>query len=290
MLFRGAALLVFGVIYLIFSNAVEAQSTLAAASGSPKVERRSFTEPAELADPASSISVPPSEAARTAQAEKLNNLGVNLASQGRNEEAATVLQRAVGYDPRLANANLNLSIVYDRLDRYEDSLAAANRAVDARPDWVRARTQVCQLLLYLDRGRESLACYEQLRLLGPLTDVTLEGYGTALLNNGKFADAIDVLEQIIRGKPTDARVRTALGVAQYRKKKYSEALESFRAAIKLNPQAPQPRFNLAITSLTKGDRAEALNQYRFLQTADPDLAKELSKILFSDKVLVVKEK
>lgn len=287
--FRWTALLLVCTTLTVLGTTVWGQIK-AAAAASPKLDKHLFTEVAEPANSAVSMSELNSAAERSSRAIELNNRGVILARDGRNEEAAILLKQAVGYDPALANAYLNLSVVYDHLDRGDDSLAAAYSALDARPNWPRARLQVCQTLLYLERMSDSVTCYTKLKSLGPLNVSALEGYAAALMKNGKFSEAIPVLQKIITARPAEARARTALGTALYKTKKYGESIECFKKAVELNPAATAPRFNIAIASLAKGDRAEALDQYRFLQTADPDLAKELYRILFSDKLLVVNEK
>jgi tetratricopeptide (TPR) repeat protein len=286
--FRWTALLCVCTAITLLGTSIWGQLK-ATRAAQPKVDKQSFAEVGDPAGPTTSTPELNSAAAKKDKAIELNNRGVILAREGHNEEAAILLEQAVGFDPALANAYLNLSIVYDRLDRGDDSLAAAYSALDARPDWPRARLQACQTLLYLERVSDSVSCYTKLKSLRPLNVSALEGYAAALMKSGKFSEAIPVLQQIILAQPADARARTALGTALYKKKKYGESIESFKEAVELDPAAPNPRFNLAIASLAKGDRTEALDQYRFLQTAEPDLAKELFNILFKDKLVVVRD-
>ncbi len=66
-------------------------------------------------------------------------LGVALLERGRSARAARTLERAVGLDDRRPSSHLHLAIAYVQIDRRDDGLAEARRALALRPDYPQAR-------------------------------------------------------------------------------------------------------------------------------------------------------
>ena len=73
------------------------------------------------------------------RADIVEALGVALLERGRSARAARTLERAVGLDDRRPSSHLHLAIAYVQIDRREDALAAARRALALRPDYPQAR-------------------------------------------------------------------------------------------------------------------------------------------------------
>ena len=80
-------------------------------------------------------------------------LGVALLERGRSARAAQALERAVGLDGARPSSHLHLAIAYVQIDRRDEALAEARRALALRPDYPQARGVVEAL----DRGAVSAA-------------------------------------------------------------------------------------------------------------------------------------
>jgi Flp pilus assembly protein TadD len=72
-------------------------------------------------------------------AEIVEALGVALLERGRSARAARTLERAVSLDGERPSSHLHLAIAYVQIDRREDALAEARRALALRPDYPQAR-------------------------------------------------------------------------------------------------------------------------------------------------------
>ena len=72
-------------------------------------------------------------------ADVVEALGVALLERGRSARAAQTLERAVSLDGARPSSHLHLAIAYVQIDRREDALAAARRALALRPDYPQAR-------------------------------------------------------------------------------------------------------------------------------------------------------
>ena len=66
-------------------------------------------------------------------------LGVALLERGRSARAAQTLERAVSLDGARPSSHLHLAIAYVQIDRREEALAEARRALALRPDYPQAR-------------------------------------------------------------------------------------------------------------------------------------------------------
>jgi len=214
------------------------------------------------------------------QAIERNNLGANLAKDGNFAAAADAFERAIDLDPTLINSRVNLSIVYDRLERYEDALMTAYGALSVDPDSRLALAQTCHVLVSLDRVADSLSCYDKLRRLGPLGDRELESLAIIQLRAGEWAHAARTFQQLAELRPDNSKVYLGLGVAQFRRKKYSDAVESFTRALEIDPKSDVARLNLAVTYLANNNRSEALKLYKILADSNTQYASELYTILY----------
>ena len=79
----------------------------------------------------------------------------------------------------------------------------------------------------------------------PNDDVSFYNLGAALAGEGRFKEAGEVYQQILRRTPTDARLLTSLGVALDGQGDSRGAEVQFRAAMNAHPPACDARFDLA---------------------------------------------
>ena len=292
MFYRATAFFLFFSFTVFLNFETHAQSTASLKVSGDTTAKNGFLSKGKAADAGS---VAPTDnkttpAERKMLAVSLNNQATALAAVGQNAEAAAILQRAIDADGTLASAYYNLSVVYDRLERYEDALMAAYSALTIDPDFRSARIEVCQLMVSLDRDTNAVKCYEALRPLSPLDPIIKRNYAAMLLRTEQWSKAKDIVVQLLLDNPNDAAVHMALGYIQYRRGKFDDAIASFRRALEIDPSLDKAHFNLAVALLAKKRRDESLDQYRLLRSSNPELADELYKMIFSDKVLTVNNK
>lgn len=80
-------------------------------------------------------------------------------SQGRYEEALALYETAITARPQNAILFANKAAILLRLDRVDDALISADRAIELDPTWakVRARTEVHFVNLWIEEKRDKLA-------------------------------------------------------------------------------------------------------------------------------------
>jgi tetratricopeptide (TPR) repeat protein len=217
----------------------------------------------------------------------LSRQGRTLVYLGLYKESVGFFEKAAQAMPDSSTAWLNLSIVYDRLDRISESLAAAKQALEVDVDNRDARTQVCDMTIYSKLYSEAFACYGELEKTGPLDDRLLSNYGMASMAMGDFAKARSILEPISTRQPYNADLQNALGVICFKQKNLPEALAYLKRAIETAPDRGLFRYNMALAQMQGKNRAAVLSQYRLLRQSDPELARQLEKYIFKDKLLFV---
>lgn len=146
-------------------------------------------------------------------------LGLELARQGRHDEAVSELQRALQTGENLGETHLALGSSYEALGRNEKAIKAYSQAI---------------------------------RIKANLT----EGYrklGLAYDRSGQFLNAIRMHMKAIRLRPDDVELRKNLGFAYFNVGSYSEAIKAYKQALELNSQDAAIHYNLGLVYLDLED-------------------------------------
>jgi Flp pilus assembly protein TadD len=137
-----------------------------------------------------------------------NALGVALAYQGRDNEAEAEFRQAMRLSPRLVDAPANLGVLYVRRGRYEEAIPPLRRAlafddgrVGIRIDLGRAlRGRAIELVRQGQLSDAAQLWQEAGPLAGDDAD-SLRSLGQALVEQGKGAEAIPILERAVSLAP-----------------------------------------------------------------------------------------
>lgn len=219
-----------------------------------------------------------------------NNIGVILAKSKRYGESITALERAIEIDPKFRSAYINLCNVFDLADRPADALETLRKAVEIAPFNSTERNKECELLLLVERNQESVNCYTDLEKTNSLDVVAQVNLGVGLMRLEKWEEASRLMEQAEPQMQHNPRYFNALGLIRYHIKHYKAAVDAFKQAVELDPQRKDTRFNLAVAELAIQNKPGALSQYKFLSESDPEMAQELYRIIYRDKLLFVDNK
>lgn len=106
------------------------------------------------------------------------------------------------------------------------------------------------------------------------------------VRQGKFTEAIPMLETILRSAPGDLKARNLLGIALLSSGRNAEAAAQFRKAVQINPRFLPALKNLGTSELALGKPTEAkghLEQALKLAPADPATHLLLGDIYFAEQ-------
>lgn len=215
----------------------------------------------------------------------LNNLGVNYFLAGRVFEAQSLIRKAVQRAPDSVRIQVNLAVVLNKTYNPELAIELLEGALKREPQLFRARQVLCEIYGQEEKFQEAISCFEVLEGSGNLDATEATNYGRILIENKQIDKGLAVLQKADLKYPNDPGIKNGLGVGLYLKKKYQPAEAHLLRAVELEPGAAQLRYNLAMVQMMTNKRGAVLEQYKFLKTSDPELASQLYKLLFRDKVI-----
>jgi tetratricopeptide (TPR) repeat protein len=120
-----------------------------------------------------------------------------------------------------------------------------------------------------DDPARSLDLYRKASELQPDAPEYALGYGAALVQARRFADAARILSQVVRVTPESYTARANLATALYESKRYQEAIPQYQWILTAKPEVAVVHYFVATAHDYLGEYPEALAAYeKFLATAD----------------------
>jgi tetratricopeptide (TPR) repeat protein len=164
---------------------------------------------------------------------------------------------------------MNRGVTYERLHRYEESLADHNRALELNSKEALIYNNRGNTLSKLQRYSEALADHNRAVELDPTAARGYSNRGLSYHNLGCFDMALADFDQAIQLDPAYALAYLNRGATYESLKRYNEALLDTTHAIQINPMLAQAYFNRgsAYSALQKLDRA--LQDYACAIQLDP---------------------
>ena len=102
--------------------------------------------------------------------------------------------------------------------------------------------------------------------------VELLDRGSKAFREGRLNDAVAAYRQMAELYPSDAIVRTYLGVALAKSGEQKEALEQYQIALQLNPNNATADYNMGVLLVAMGRETDAITHFREAVRIDPNLA------------------
>src|SRR5689334_16645261 len=120
-----------------------------------------------------------------------------------------------------------------------------------------------------DNPARSLEYYRQAAELKPDSMEYVLGYGAALVQARRFADAVSLLRQVVRADAQNYAAHANLATALYELKRYGEALPEYEWLLSAKPDVVVAHYFIATAHDYLGEYPEALASYeKFLAAAD----------------------
>ncbi|MCG6893664.1 MAG: tetratricopeptide repeat protein [Desulfobacteraceae bacterium] len=168
----------------------------------------------------------------------LNNLGLAYAAAGEVDKAISCYRKALGIDPRYADARLNLGNAYLR-----------------QGDVKKALTQFQQVLRH-----------------APDNDKALYNIAVARMKAGDIDAALGSVQALLRKRPDFPKAHNLLGDIEMGRNRVDAALSHYRRAVDIDPLFAEARYNLAVTLEKMGKVDAAIHHYRRVLSTHPEMA------------------
>jgi predicted O-linked N-acetylglucosamine transferase (SPINDLY family) len=191
-------------------------------------------------------------AARPNFPDALYNLGNIHRRAGRLQEAGELFRLCTQADPDHAPAHFNLGVVAAQFNAYAEAEAAFRRVTEIEG----TAEAVPPLRAYADAFPDDPAGPFQLAL--------------ALAAAGQAADAVGLLQTVLKRTPNDADAHNALGLAQASLGRQDDAVHHFERAVSLKPELAEAWSNLAVCLAEQGRTDEAVDALRKALEVRPD--------------------
>ena len=216
--------------------------------------------------------------------------GLHFHERGLPDQAVPLLEKAVEIDPNFAMAYAKLAVVHgnrgalikrdeyakralaltDRLtarERYyiegyyygrraettQRGIEAYEQGLKLHPEHQASRHNLAVLLVGLERFREGIEHYEELRRRGTSNPTTYENLAGALIQVGDIPRARGVVDEFLARYPDSAAGQRMLGAQLIAEKRFDDARAAFQRLGALNPADFRTRAALATVALLRED-------------------------------------
>jgi serine/threonine-protein kinase len=177
-------------------------------------------------------------------------LGAGLIHAGELDQAVSVFEQAVRFEPDNARARTNLGIGLGEQGQFDKAIVELRRAIQLNPNLVEARIGL---------------------------GVALARKGERLADKGLCQEAVASLKYAIRLDPGTWEAHSSLGAAYFAQKEWDKSIAAYRKAIRLkkerhNEDDALARGGLGNALAAKGQTQEAVKEYQEALRLQPDLA------------------
>jgi tetratricopeptide (TPR) repeat protein len=179
-------------------------------------------------------------------AHDLHQDALALIQQGRLDEAAALLHRALQIQPNYAETHASLGNVFVHQKKYDEAIAQYQEALHLNPDLFAAHFILAIALQ--DKGKldEAEVHFRQALRVNPAYAPAHHNLGVVLLTVGRLEEAVVCFHQALRLDAFFVDAYNNLGNALGQQQKLPEAISCYREALRLNPDRAEIHFNLAL--------------------------------------------
>ncbi len=193
-------------------------------------------------------------------ADALENLGLCREKQGRRAEAIEFLQKALEIKPGPVTC-YNAAKMFGEEGDWPRAVEHYRRALELKPDFVKARYNLAVLLAKQGRGDEAASEYEEVLRLAPDFPEAHASFGALLAAQGKLDQAIAQFNAALKASPDSADAQYNLAAALKAKGDFEAAASHYAETCRLRPDDIEAREDLGFTLLLAGHATEAVPQF-----------------------------
>jgi len=165
-----------------------------------------------------------------------SSLALEMASQGKFEQALVYYQQAIRINPQLAEAHHNMSVTLSSLGRYDEAVSHCREAIRLKPDYFKAYNTLGIALSYQQKYDEALNCFNKSLQIKPDYAEAHNNIGAVLRLLGKNEQAADHFQRALQLKPNYPDAYYNLGSIFELQGKTDQAADCYRKALQINPR------------------------------------------------------
>ena len=154
---------------------------------------------------------------------------------GNDQEAISLFQKAIGLEPRLAEAHNNLGVIYNNLGQFREAVSSLQEAIKLDPRFTEAYYNLGNTYFNLKEYDKAALLYQKAIELEPKFTEAYGRLGSVYINLKKYSEAIPWLKKTVELDPEDAIAYYNLGLAYSGLARYREAINAFKNFLKYAP-------------------------------------------------------
>ncbi|XP_047246431.1 protein O-mannosyl-transferase TMTC1 isoform X3 [Girardinichthys multiradiatus] len=186
----------------------------------------------------------------------LFNLGNLLKSQGKEEEAETLLTNSIRYGPHFADAYSSLASLYAEQKRFAEANEMYLKGIENCPDSPDLHNNYGVFLVDTGEGQLAAAHYQEAIRLMPAHYVAMVNLGRLLRSSNKNKEAEIWYKRALQ-VTRKVDILTPLGALYYNTGRYEEALQVYKEAANLQSDSTDIWLALAQVLAMAGQNSEA---------------------------------
>ena len=168
-------------------------------------------------------------------------------------------------DSYIPAAYYGLGLAYTGLEKFEDAVAAYQRAIAYAPDWAYTHAALGSAYASTHRYAEALDAYKVAVALDSDDEMIHHQIGNVYSKRGEHAAATRHQLRAIAIAPQFAAAHYQLGLLYAHEKQWANAISAYRTAYQNDPALVEALYNLAQAYLRAGDAAAAREQMALFQ-------------------------
>ena len=206
------------------------------------------------------------------KARVFENLGNALVMQGNFREGLANLRKAVELDPKNAEIQHELALVYRNLGEYQLSLRHFKKALVLKPEFPEAWNNLGTLYLLNEKWDKAIAGFQKASedILYKTPYFAYHNMGLAYFNKGEYKKAVDNYLHALRSFPSYSLCHYNLARAYEADKNWDKAVSSYQKAIFHYPEYEAAHLTLGKLFLKLGKKEKAGKELRLAAEIDPE--------------------
>jgi tetratricopeptide (TPR) repeat protein len=197
-------------------------------------------------------------AARPANADAHNILGVTLAAAGKFDDAVASLNTATKLNPQAASYYANLGEVLRQAGKLKEAQEALEKAVELDSNNAQALNNLGIIRYELRKPKEAVEFYRRALKARPEMAEALNNLGNVLRMTGDVEGAFQAYQDALVQRAVYPEAYNNLGTLLQQDRKFEEAEHALRKAIQQNPRYIEAHNNLASLLFAQKNEVEAL--------------------------------
>jgi tetratricopeptide (TPR) repeat protein len=201
----------------------------------------------------------------------IGHIAFILKEQGKSEQAVEVIKTAITDNPRQLELYLNLSSLYESLDKPDDGLALLFEAEKLFESDPRLHFRIGVLFDKLGKRSESIERMKKVISLNPKDAQALNFLGYSYAEMGiNLEEALGYLKKAVDIRPNDGFILDSLGWIYFKLKRYDEAASYLEEAIALVNDDSTIVEHLGDVYAARKEHKKALKTYKKALEIEPD--------------------